>query len=79
LRSTVTISSAPLHNVLLVPNLFIAYNEHRNEYFVDVRRGSSSRQIVVEAGPSDGVVRAVRGDLNVGDRLSRPEVGEVQP
>ena len=78
LRATVTIESAPVQDSLLVPNLFIGYDARRDQYFVEVLGESSAQRVDVEAGPSDGVVRVVDGDIKAGDRLSRPVPGARQ-
>lgn len=70
LRSTVTIASATVKDALLVPNLCIGYDASADQYFVTTVGGGRTRRTPVQVGPSDGVVRVVRGDLRAGDLLA---------
>ena len=79
LRSTITTTSRPVEHALLVPNLFIGYDEESGRSYVEVAQGQATRRVFIRVGPSDGVVRVVHGEIEVGDRLSRPTGGVARP
>lgn len=69
LRAEVTITSTPLEDVLVVPNVFIGYDAHADQYFVQIARAAGPVRVPVQVGLTDGVVRVVTGDLAAGDQL----------
>lgn len=75
LRPGMTVSCelvvADLENVLFVDNLCI--QQHGREYFVQVKKGSESRQVRVELGPRNSKSVVVYGDLKKGERLFLPQ------
>ena len=79
LRSTITVTSRTVKDALLVPNLYVGYDEQAEKYFLELARGQSTQRVFVHVGPSDGVVRVVRGEVAAGDRLARPAGGATQP
>lgn len=79
LRATVTISSHTIRDVLLVPNLYIGYDDATDRYFVEVTRGGEPTRVFVQVGPSDGVVRVVRGEVEAGEHLSATGGGASSP
>lgn len=76
LRSTLEITSTTVKDALLVPNLYIGYDEAADQYFVTTTQRGTDRRVLVQVGPSDGVVRVVRGDLQPGDVLARADGGD---
>ncbi|WP_183407932.1 hypothetical protein [Nocardioides marmoriginsengisoli] len=72
LRSTVTMRSTELKDVLLAPNLSIGYDERTDRYSVSVIRDGDVVRVPVEVGVTDGVVRVIRGAVRAGDQLAPP-------
>lgn len=67
LRARLSITSDTVKNVLVVPNLFIGYDEQRNGYYVNLAKGDKT---AVEVGVTDGVVRVITAGVNEDDILA---------
>ncbi len=73
LRGVLILESESLADAVVVPSIFIGYDEETDGYYVIVSEDGVERQIPVDVGPTDGVVRVITSDLPVGVELVFPE------
>jgi len=70
LRAGLAVTSEVIADATLVPNAYVG-SDHSG-YVVTVVDGGTEREIPVDVGPSDGVVRVIRTPLPVGAELVLP-------
>lgn len=66
LRARLSITSDTLKNVLVIPNLFIGYDDQRDGYYVNLSQGGKT---AIKVGVTDGVVRVITAGIAEGDTL----------
>lgn len=73
LPAQLRVTSETLSDVLLVPNVFVGYDEAADAYEVTVRDRGKKSTVPVTVGPTDGVVRVITSELPVGAELVLPQ------
>ncbi len=72
LRGLVTLTSERFDSVIVIPNLYIGYDQTVDGYYVTVLENDQPVKIPVTVGVTDGVVRVITSDLPVGATLLLP-------
>lgn len=72
LRAQIALTSEVVPDALVVPLLFLDYDEATDGYVVHVQQDDDVVTYPVVAGPTDGVVRVVQTDAPVGSVLVAP-------
>lgn len=72
LRAQVTLTSVPIQGAILVPNVYVGYDEADDSYFVVIERDGEADRVAVTVGSTDGVVRVITSELPIGANLRRP-------
>lgn len=75
LRATITLTSKVYRDVVVVPNLYVAYDRRRDGYSVTILEDGAERRVPITVGITDGVVRVVTSELPVGATLVLPSHG----
>lgn len=73
LRAQVVLESQRFEDVVVVPNIYVGYDEATDGYFVKVNDAGLVSTIPVVVGVTDGVVRVITSDVPVGAVLVSPE------
>jgi hypothetical protein len=73
LRAGLILTSRPLPDVLVVPNLFVGYDAERDGYYVIIRDHGRTRTLDVTVGPTDGVLRVLTSPVPVDAPLVMPK------
>lgn len=69
LRATLTITTATIHDAVVVPNLALRYRATDDSYVVVLVDGGARRTVPVTVGVTDGVARVVTSRLPVGAKV----------
>jgi hypothetical protein len=69
LRAQVKLKSALYEDVVVVPNVYVGYDEATDGYFITVIENGSERRLPITVGVTDGVVRIVTSKVPVGAKL----------
>lgn len=72
IRAQISLTSATVPDALVVPLLFLEYDETTDGYVIHVQQDDGVTTFPVVAGPTDGVVRVVTTDAPVGSVLVAP-------
>lgn len=73
LRAQVRLSSRPVENAVVVPNIYIGYDETADGYYLNIADNGTVSRTTVTVGVTDGVVRVITSPLPVGARIVLPE------
>lgn len=75
LRAQLLVESGVFEDALVVPNVYIGYDDETDSYFVVIRADSGTERIPIEVGPTDGVVRVIESGASAGAELVPPGEG----
>lgn len=67
------LSSRPVENAVVVPNIYIGYDETADGYYLNIADNGTVSRTTVTVGVTDGVVRVITSPLPVGARIVLPE------
>lgn len=73
LTAQVTLHSTLYRNVVVVPNIYVGYDQATDGYFINVIAGGKKEKLPITVGVTDGVVRVVTSSVPVGAVLVLPQ------
>lgn len=73
LRAQVRLFSRLVENAVVVPNIYIGYDEAADGYYLNIADNGTVSRTPVTVGVTDGVVRVITSPVPIGARLALPE------
>jgi hypothetical protein len=69
LRGLVILKSTPYKNVIVVPNIYVGYDQRTDGYYINLQSGGRKKKVPIRVGVTDGVVRIITSKVPLGATL----------
>lgn len=69
LRARIILRSEVIEDAIVVPNIYVGYDDSIDEYFIRILQDGRESKVPVSVGVTDGVVRVITSDVPIGAQL----------